>query len=307
MFPVTDSSETIVHCLEDAARSAGVGLFARRGIEGATPEAGGGFQLHGPGAPISCDRLLIATGGCRAVGSGQLLQSLGHNVVPPVPSLFSFHSPTEWLRSLPGVSMPHVEVAVRETRLRERGPLLITHQGVSGPAILRLSAWGARILHDLDYRFTLRINWLPHMNEDEFRTWLKQQRDSHPARLVANAPPPPLPARLWGQLILHAGITRETVWSQLTRAQRNALIILTMHTELEVNGKSLNKDEFVTCGGVGLGEVDFKTMQSRIVPGLYFAGELLDIDGITGGYNFQAAWTTGYIAGTAMASDDETT
>jgi predicted Rossmann fold flavoprotein len=201
--------------------------------------------------------------------------------------------------------MPDVEVAVRNTRLRERGPLLITHQGVSGPVILRVSAWGARILHGLDYRFTIRINWLPKLNQEEFRIWLRQQRDSHPARLILNAPPPSLPGRLWEQLILGAGIKRATVWARLTRAQGHALSTLATRTELEINGKSLNKDEFVTCGGVHLREIDFKTMQSKLVPGLYFAGELLDIDGITGGFNFQAAWTTGYIAGKAMASNHE--
>jgi predicted Rossmann fold flavoprotein len=205
---------------------------------------------------------------------------------------------------LPGISVPDVEVAVGGTRLRERGPLLITHHGVSGPVILRLSAWGARVLHDLDYRFTIRLNWLPQWREEGVRKWLQEQRTTHPARLIVNAPPPSLPSRLWEQLSHQAGINRETVWSQLTRAQSNALSVLTAQTELEINGKSLNKDEFVTCGGIDLQEVDFKTMQSKIMPGLYFAGELLDIDGITGGFNFQAAWTTGYLAGKAMAVND---
>jgi predicted Rossmann fold flavoprotein len=305
IFPVTDSSETIINCLIDAAQSAGVQMFTRRSIERAAVEADKNFQLQGPGQLIECERLLIATGGCRTPGSVQLLESLGHSVVPPVPSLFSFHSPTAWLRSLPGISVAEVELTVPSTALRERGPLLITHQGISGPAVLRISAWGARILHALDYRFTIRINWSPQWSLDEFRKWLKEQRDSHPGRLIVNSRPPSLPARLWEQLTIGAAIKRETVWAQLSRAQSNHLSTLVTQTELEINGKSLNKDEFVTCGGADLREVDFKTMESKVVPGLFLAGELLDVDGITGGFNFQAAWTTGFIAGKAMASNHE--
>jgi predicted Rossmann fold flavoprotein len=218
-----------------------------------------------------------------------------------VPSLFSFHVSTGWLHSLPGVSIPDIEVSVSGTKLRERGPMLITHNGVSGPAVLRLSAWGARVLHSLDYRFTLRVNWLPDLSEDAIHAQLQSLRQSHPSRLLINSPFSPLPARLWEQLQLAAGIDRETRWTSLSRTGAHELARVLTRTELEVNGKSLNKDEFVTCGGVSLREINFKTMESRITPGLYFAGELLDLDGVTGGFNFQAAWTTGWIAGNAMA------
>ena len=179
--------------------------------------------------------------------------------------------------------------------------MLITHNGVSGPAILRLSAWGARVLHGLDYRFILRVNWLPDFTEEGIRGQLQLLRQSNPNRLVLNSPLTPLPARLWEQLAFAAGIDRETRWTTLARAKAHRLAQVLVRTELEVNGKSLNKDEFVTCGGVSLREINFKTMESRITPGLYFAGELLDLDGVTGGFNFQAAWTTGWIAGNAMA------
>jgi predicted Rossmann fold flavoprotein len=172
---------------------------------------------------------------------------------------------------------------------------------VSGPAILRLSAWGARILHGFDYEFVLRLNWLPDLNDAQIRAQLQGLRESNPNRRVANSPIAPLPARLWEQLALAAGIALETRWTTLSRTNANALAVLLSRTEVQVNGKSLNKEEFVTCGGVNLREIDFKTMESRITPGLYFAGELLDLDGITGGFNFQAAWTTGWIAGHAMA------
>jgi predicted Rossmann fold flavoprotein len=314
MFPVTDSSRTIVDCLLEEAKAAGVRLFPRTGIENAV-RAGDGFQLEvgrhsarpssektsSVSSHFSCDRLLLATGGSRSITGAQLAQSLGHTIVPPVPSLFSLHVSTAWLRSLPGVSIPDIEATVAGTKLRERGPLLITHNGVSGPAVLRISAWGARVLHGLDYRFILRVNWLPDLTAEAVRAELQSLRQSNPNRLIINSPLPPLPGRLWEQLALAAGIDRETRWTTLPRVEARELARVLTRTELEVNGKSLNKDEFVTCGGVSLREINFKTMESRIIPGLYFAGELLDLDGVTGGFNFQAAWTTGWIAGHAMA------
>jgi predicted Rossmann fold flavoprotein len=301
MFPVTDSSGTVIDCLLYEAKTAGVRLFARKGVD-TVRRIKAGFELHFAGSKTAvCDRLLLATGGTRSASGGQIAESLGHVTQPPVPSLFSFHIGEAWLRSLPGVSVMEVEASVPGKRLRERGPILVTHQGVSGPVILRLSAWGARVLHEMDYQFTLRLNWLPGSSEETVRRQLGSLRDSNPNRRVANSPLGPLPQRLWEQLTRQAGIDSIVRWTTLSRLQANALAALLVRTELTVHGKSLNKDEFVTCGGVKLSDVDFKTMESRVVPGLYFAGELLDIDGITGGFNFQAAWTTGWIAGNAMA------
>jgi predicted Rossmann fold flavoprotein len=180
--------------------------------------------------------------------------------------------------------------------------LLVTHWGLSGPVVLRLSAWGARELQARDYRFSLQVNWLPQSSTGALAQEFNARRRVHGAKLVVNAPIAPLTARLWEALVLAAGLDRDLRWSALTRAQQHQLTQQLTRTELAVTGKSLNKDEFVTCGGVKLGEVNFKTMESRLCPGLYFAGELLDIDGITGGFNFQAAWTTGWIAGQAMAN-----
>ena len=301
IFPVTDSSRTIIDCLINEATAAGVRLFLRKGIE-TIARAISGFELHlANGKTIHCDRLLLATGGTRSSSGERIAQRLGHTLLPAVPSLFSFHVRDKRLSPLPGVSVPDVEAFVIGTRLRERGALLITHQGVSGPAILRVSAWGARALHELDYEFTLGINWLPELSEQEIRERLRGLREASPNRLVHNSPITPLPIRLWEQLALAAGVERSTRWTTLPREQARALTLLLNRTELPVNGKSLNKEEFVTCGGINLREVNFKTMESRITPGLYFAGELLDIDGITGGFNFQSAWTTGWIAGHAMA------
>jgi predicted Rossmann fold flavoprotein len=301
MFPVTDSSQTIIDCLISEAEAEGVRLFTRRGID-AVRLRDGDFELSLAGGKVTtCDRLLLATGGTRSRSGELLARSLGHTLLPPVPSLFSFHVANSWLRTLPGVSVQNVEASVTGTRLRESGPLLITHQGLSGPAILRLSAWGARILHEVDYKFRLHLNWLPDFSGEEIRERMRSMRETNPNRRVSNSPIAPLPARLWEELTKAAGIPSETRWTTLARANANRLGSLLAQTELEVHGKSLNKEEFVTCGGVRLDEVDFKTMESRMVPGLYFAGELLDIDGITGGFNFQSAWTTGWIAGKAMA------
>ena len=261
-----------------------------------------GFALElSNGSALECERLLLATGGARTPGLAQLALSLGHTIEPPVPSLFSLHSAAPWLRALPGVAVPDVELTVPGTRLRERGPLLMTHNGISGPVVLRLSAWGARVLAERNYEFTLRCNWLPQLTANLIREELRLRRETQAKRQVRSAPIPPLPARLWEQLVAAAGVPNETLWTNLKREQATALLEMLTHCELPVAGKTLNKEEFVTCGGVRLPEVDFKTMESRITPHLYFAGELLDIDGITGGFNFQSAWTTGWIAGHAMA------
>jgi predicted flavoprotein YhiN len=342
MFPTTDSSQTIIDCLLDAARQAGVKLMTNCGVESVAKKPDGRFELtlagnfspfpppkeegagvrrplkSNPLAPtlsplgrgegeeslngkIVCDKLLLATGGCRTPALGQLAVSLGHTLEPPVPSLFTFHIETPWLQELAGISVESVEARVPGAGLCERGALLVTHWGLSGPAILRLSAWGARQLHEMNYSFPLHVNWLPHLNAEKLAAELEARRDSQPAKLIVNSPIPPLPARLWKKLVLASGVSRETRWSALSRSAQHKLVQQLRRTEFSVSGKSLNKDEFVTCGGVRLSEVNFKTMESRICPGLFFAGEVLDIDGITGGFNFQAAWTTGWIAGRAMA------
>lgn len=302
MFPTTDSSQTIIDCLVDAALKAGVKLHALCGVDAIARSPAGGFELKlSTGKTIACDRVLLATGGCRTPALGQLAVALGHTLEPPVPSLFTFQIATPWLRELAGVSVETVELAVPAAKLRERGPLLVTHWGLSGPAVLRLSAWGARSLLDCQYQFPLLVNWLPAWNEATLAAEFQRRRQAHPARMVTNATVAPLSARLWEQLVVAAGLAPETRWTALGRVAQHQLIQQLLRTEFPVTGKSLNKDEFVTCGGVRLGEVNFKTMASKVCPGLYFAGEVLDVDGITGGFNFQAAWTTGWLAGRAMS------
>jgi len=302
MFPTTDSSQTIIDCLINMANAAGVKLKTNSDVVSVMKAAGGGFELtFANGKKLPCDKLLLAIGGCRTPVLGQLAVSLGHSLVAPVPSLFTFHIETPWVRALAGVSLEAVEASVPGTKLRERGALLLTHWGLSGPAVLRLSAWGARELHEKNYQFLLHINWLPHLNAEKLATAFQTCRQSQPAKFVVNTPLAKVPSRLWEQLAIASGSARETRWAALSGAGQHNLIQQLLRSEFPVTGKSLNKDEFVTCGGVKLSEVNFKTMESKICPGLFFAGEVLDIDGITGGFNFQAAWTTGWLAGRAMA------
>jgi predicted Rossmann fold flavoprotein len=302
MFPVTDSSQTVIDCLLNAARTAGVKLKTNCSVDRAVKTPGGFKLALSNGETLDCDKLLLATGGCRTPALGQLAVSLGHSLETPVPSLFTFHIEKPWLRELAGISLEKVVASVPEIKLREQGALLITHWGLSGPAILRLSAWGARELHGKNYHFTLLVNWLPDMNEEKLAAEFKARRRSQPAKAIVNFPIPLLPARLWEQLVLAAGVPRDMRWGTFSHSAQHQLIRQLLRSEFAVTGKSLNKDEFVTCGGIRLGEVNFKTMESKICPGLFFAGEVLDIDGITGGFNFQAAWTTGWLAGKALAA-----
>lgn len=299
MFPITDSSRTIIDCLENEASRSGIQVFTGAAVQRIEKRETGGFWIHlTSGDPLSCDRILWAGGGCRAEGHPAV--ALGHSLVPPVPSLFTFQIDSPWLRELPGVSVPVAEVSIPSTRLKETGPLLVTHTGISGPAVLRLSAWGARDLSSVAYQFRVRINWCPESSSDSVLADLQSRRDDSGAQSILRSRWNSLPARLWEQLVIQAGIAPDTKWARLSRPQALKLASMLTGTEFQVSGKSTNKEEFVTCGGIPLPEVDFKTMESRIVPGLHFAGEALDIDGITGGFNFQAAWTTGWIAGKAM-------
>ncbi len=302
MFPTTDTSRTIIDCLVQSAETAGVRCVLNRGVRAVSRVASGGFQLTlSNGESWGADKVLLATGGCRSVVQARLAEDLGHVVEPPVPSLFAFDLAGGWLRDLAGVAVDPVEVSIPGTRLKERGPMMVTHRGVSGPAILRLSAWGARVLQERGYTFPLRIDWLPLLGEAGLNDAFEARRREQGAKLLVNAPIAPLTNRLWERLVLATGLPREARWASLTKEARLKLARQVRETEVMVSGKSLNQDEFVTCGGVRLSEVDFKRMESRVCPGLHFAGELLDIDGITGGFNFQCAWTTGWIAGHAMA------
>lgn len=303
MFPVTDSSETIAQCLLEAARQAGVRILTQTSPELIEALPAGGFRLQLTGAnagEMHVARLLIATGGAPKSEQYDWLRGLGHTIAAPVPSLFTFNVPASPLRELPGVSVPLARVRVAGEKLEYEGPVLVTHWGLSGPAVLKLSAWGARRLHELNYQSTALINWVPAHTETTLRAWLHEYREQNSRKVVASNPLFGLPQRLWRTLTDQAGVEPEVRWNELPAKPQNRLVEALLNTALTVRGKTTYKDEFVTCGGVVLGEIDMKTMESRRVPGLHFAGEVLDIDGITGGFNFQAAWTTGYLAGQAM-------
>jgi predicted Rossmann fold flavoprotein len=229
------------------------------------------------------------------------LEGLGHTIIPPVPSLFTFNIPNSPFSELAGISVEKVEAKIQGTLLKQTGPLLITHWGFSGPAILKLSAWGARLLHERAYKATLQVNWLPEMSLSDIKEMLLGFKISAPARLLINEGPDKLPRNLWKKLAERAGATATLRWSHLSSALLQKLIFELSSSEFKIEGKTTYKEEFVTCGGVALDEIDFKTMQSKKIPNLYFAGEVLDIDGVTGGFNFQNAWTTGFIAGKSMS------
>jgi len=253
------------------------------------------------GETIDCDRLLLATGGGKSSAGLAIAQSLGHAIEPLVPSLFTFPIDDARLGGLEGVSVTDATARLPGTRISARGPALVTHWGLSGPAILKLSAWAARELAACDYKFTVAINWWGGGTAAQAQAELATARSAHPRRQITSANPFAIPARLWERLVGAAGIAAETAWTSVSNAALQALAVQVTAAEFAVSGKSLNKEEFVTCGGVRLAEVDFRTMESRCSPGLYLAGEVLDVDGVTGGFNLQSAWTTGRLAGLGMA------
>ena len=296
MFPTTDNSQTIIDCLLTQVRQLGIKLETSTPVKSIISEEGL-WKLQIGSESRSFDKVIVATGGSPKVEGFEWLKKLGHEIVTPVPSLFTFNMPKEPVRSLMGLSVANARVRVQGTKLEQEGPLLITHWGMSGPAVLKTSAWGARVLNDLGYQFKAQLSWLPQFNEEELRNWLNQHRHELDKRKIRNRNPFNLPNRLWEHLIEKVDISGELPWSALHKKQINRLINLLLNDVYEVSGKTTFKEEFVTAGGIALGEVDFNTMQSRKCPGLYFAGEVLNIDGVTGGFNFQAAWSGGYVAG----------
>ncbi|HWY37108.1 MAG TPA: NAD(P)/FAD-dependent oxidoreductase [Bacteroidia bacterium] len=299
MFPVTNSSETIAHCLLDAAKETGVEIKLQATIKEIIP-AENGFILKTDKEDLLCDKLIVATGGNPKNESYNWLRKLGHTIIPPVPSLFTFNIPNDNITRLMGLSVPAAKIRVANTTLQTTGPLLITHWGLSGPAVLKASAWGARLLNEMNYDFIALVSWINGVNEDELRQELLFQKENLAPKLIANACPLDLPRRLWEFFIDKAGIKENPRWADVSKKQINLLVSVLLNDTYKVNGKTTFKEEFVTCGGVSLKEIDLATMQSKIVPNLFFAGEVLDIDGITGGFNFQSAWTTGWIAAQAI-------
>lgn len=312
MFPDTDDSQTIVNCLKNAAANAGVQVITGRRLR-SLEQNGSVWTLqltHHPA--MQAKQVFLGTGSNPAIW--EMLARLGHTIVEPVPSLFTFNIKDPRLHDLMGVSLPKVVLSVVPPeeasgkvkrsikKLQEEGSLLITHWGLSGFGILRLSAWGARVFHELNYRFSLKVNWLPDEDMDSIQETLKDWKASHPRKNTTSLSPfKPISARLWKSLATFCLDDANKNWSDLTKKEMHRLAEVLHASIFSVNGKSTFKEEFVTAGGVRLKEVDFKDFQSKLFPGLYMAGEVLNIDAVTGGFNFQAAWTGGYLAGKSIA------
>jgi len=296
VFPVTDSSQTIIECLENEARKNNVRVHLQTTVLN-LKKVNGLFEIETTNGNISADNIIIATGGSPNADSYKWLGDLGHKIIAPVPSLFTFNMPGSPFLELMGVSVQLVKLKIENQNFTQDGPLLFTHWGISGPAVLKLSAWAAKWLNEQNYKFNVLINFMPHIKEDEVREQVRKMIQTASQKKILSSRMFDLPARLWEKLCLISGANEQSHWAEVGKVFVYKLVNNVTALSLSVNGKTTFKEEFVTCGGVDLKDVDMKTMQSKKVPGLYFAGEVLDIDGITGGFNFQAAWTSGYIAG----------
>lgn len=296
MFPVSNSSQTIIDCFLKATQQLGIKVLTGQSVQSIFKKDNY-WKIDTQNQNYQAENLILATGSNPKIW--EMLQEFGHAIIPPVPSLFTFNSKDPRIKELPGVSAK-VTVRVKDTKLEATGPLLITHWGMSGPAILKLSAWGARILHDKNYQFTLLVNWLNTIDTEEAIAQLKTLKQEQAKKTVAKKSPFELTNRLWESLVLAAGISNETKWADLSKTQLQHLAQQLTNGVFQINGKSTFKEEFVTAGGIDLKEINFKTMESKIHPNLYFAGEIVNIDAITGGFNFQNAWTSGFIVANAV-------
>lgn len=301
MFPATDSSQTIIDCLMKEANKYKVEIRMNKEIKGIYNEAGRWNLLMKDDTVLTADLICIASGGYPKILQYDWLKKSDHKIEDPVPSLFTFNMPGNNITALMGVSVENASVKIIGSKLSDKGPLLITHWGMSGPAILKLSAWGARELAATNYHFSILVNWIPAYNENSLRDEIQKIRFELAAQKILNRNPFSLPNRLWEYLLIQSGINTELRWADLPAREQNKLIKNLCAQEHAVKGKTTFKEEFVTAGGINLNEIDFNTMQSKKHRGLFFAGEIINVDGITGGYNFQNAWTTGWIAAKAIS------
>jgi predicted Rossmann fold flavoprotein len=296
MFPVSNSSQTIIDCFLKATQELGIAVLTGQSVQSIFKKDTL-WKVETQSENYLTEKLILATGSNPKVW--EMLQNFGHAVVSPVPSLFTFNIKDSRIKELPGVAA-QVTVKVKDTKLTSTGPLLITHWGMSGPAILKLSAWGARILHDKNYQFTIFVNWLNDADKEDVEKKLKELKQEHAKKSVSKKSPFELTNRLWESLVLASGIEVETKWADLSKIQLQNLANQLTNGTFQVNGKSTFKEEFVTAGGIDLKEINFKTMESKLHENLYFAGEIVNIDAITGGFNFQNAWTSGFIVANSI-------
>lgn len=296
MFPVSDSSQAIMDCLIETATAYDIKIIKQAKVM--RLDVADSFQIYFNDRELKADYLLIASGSSNTIW--QQLKKLGHEIIEPVPSLFTFNIRHELIKGLEGISFQQVSLSMKEAKIETQGALLITHTGLSGPAILKLSAFAARLLNEKKYQFELMINWID-SSTDEAMLRLKSEKDIQAKRQVSNFSPFELPQRFWLKVLEVSGIPANKLVADLSRNELQNIANALTKCALKVHSKNTNKEEFVTAGGISLKEVDFKTMESKLIPNLFFAGEVLDIDAVTGGFNFQAAWTTGFIAGSSLA------
>lgn len=299
MFPTTDDSRTIAGALLNAAEQLGIEIELGCGVHSIQPNSDG-FKLETAAGNIQCKNLILACGGFPKYEQYLFLSQMGLEIVKPVPSLFTFNIPDPELHKLMGVSSPWGRIKVSGMDGWYEGPVLITHWGLSGPAVLKASAFLAKELNHTNYQFTTIVDWTG-MGEETAREHFVSHMLMHAAKKIVNSNPFQFPQRLWEYLLAKAGIQEDKPTRDLSKSAKNKLLEYCIRSEFEARGKTTFKDEFVTCGGVSISEIDSNTMMSKKIPGLYFAGEIVDIDGITGGFNFQAAWATGYVAGSSAA------
>ncbi|HEY6142337.1 MAG TPA: NAD(P)/FAD-dependent oxidoreductase [Flavobacterium sp.] len=296
MFPVSNSSQTIIDCFLKATQKLGITVLTGQSVQSIFKKDNF-WKIETQSESYLAEKLILATGSNPKIW--EMLQTFGHAIVNPVPSLFTFNIKDARIKELPGVSA-QVSVKVKDTKLTSTGPLLITHWGMSGPAILKLSAWGARILFDKNYQFTIFVNWLNDIDSEDAEKILKDLKQENAKKMVSKKSPFEITNRLWESLVLASGIAPETKWADLSKIQLQNLVNQLTNSSFQVNGKSTFKEEFVTAGGIDLKEINFKTMKSKLHENLYFAGEIVNIDAITGGFNFQNAWTSGFIVANAI-------
>ncbi len=296
MFPESNSSQTIIDCFLETSHRLGIEILTGQSVQSIFKKENY-WKIETQNENYIAEKLILATGSNPKIWD--LLHTFGHAIVTPVPSLFTFNIKDARIKELPGVAA-QVTVKVKDSKLAATGPLLITHWGMSGPAILKLSAWGARILHDRNYQFTIYINWLNDVETQDAEQLLKELKQQHAKKAVSKKSPFEFPNRLWESFVLASQIEAETKWADLSKIQLQNLAHQLTNASFQVNGKSTFKEEFVTAGGIDLKEINFKTMESKLHPNLYFAGEIVNIDAITGGFNFQNAWTSGFIVANAV-------
>ncbi len=296
VFPITDSSQTIVDCLIQEFEKLGC-ILNTKSASTAIERNKDQFQLTINDQKMLFEKVIVATGGSPKKEGFEWLRKLGHKIELPVPSLFTFNMPKNSVSELMGTVAPEARVRLQGGKLESAGPVLITHWGMSGPAVLKLSAFGARELAERNYHFSILISWLAAHSEEEVRELIKSHSTSNRLAQISNFRNEQIPKRLWMYLITKVGIPLDKRWVDVSKKELNKIVNVLCNDSYDVRGKTTFKEEFVTCGGISLNEVNHQTMESKVVAGLYFSGEVLDIDGVTGGFNFQAAWTTGFIAG----------